>query len=174
MGVMPFFRYFPLFFRRILEFSYFESQFFRYVNPQFSVIRTPRVSFPLLLERNLGIVGWLLNIRGRPSPSQHSKMPPGGAMQEFVYPTIATVMDLPIEEQAKYADHICVSSAQDLEFCRDQLPTGDPCFRMWNATSFGNVAFLAVHGHEETRAAYAKLLEQARAYHKFAGACAVM
>jgi hypothetical protein len=45
---------------------------------------------------------------------------------------------------------------------------------MWNVTSFGNLAFLASNGHPDTRAAYAELLRQGRAYDKDAGACTLM
>ena len=78
------------------------------------------------------------------------------------------ILRLPIDEQAKYADHICGAFAHDLTFCKQQLDTlGDnPRYERWNATSIGNCAYMALHGCPETRAEYASVLERGARYFK--------
>lgn len=57
----------------------------------------------------------------------------------------------PVEEQAKHADMVCVSIADDAELCRKAgiTPTWDAdSFQNMNSTSFGNVAYLALHASD--------------------------
>jgi hypothetical protein len=73
-----------------------------------------------------------------------------------------TILDQPIHVQAKYADIICVMNSQNVEFARDQLVGFDqsPQFNMWNLTSIGNCAFMALRTVPEYRDGYKKMLEK--------------
>ncbi len=68
-----------------------------------------------------------------------------------------SVVSEPIEAQAKYADVVCISSGADASFCEEQLahirkafPHGPPN----NTTGVGNIAYLALHGHQKSREEY--------------------
>lgn len=61
-----------------------------------------------------------------------------------------TLPFLPIEEQAKYADAICIENADKMHFLLQQFSNFNPYafaqFEGWNATSIGNSAYIALHG----------------------------
>ena len=87
-------------------------------------------------------------------------------MHPSMWPSISEVIDLPIERQAQYADQICVQNAKNLQFCRGQLAgfRENPQFHLWNATSIGNLAYMALYGCEETRKDYRMLLDRGVAH----------
>jgi hypothetical protein len=64
------------------------------------------------------------------------------------------VLAWPIESQAACADAICIMHANDAAFCEQQLRTirqNFPHSPPINTTGVGNLAYLAVHGHEGSR-----------------------
>lgn len=64
------------------------------------------------------------------------------------------VVALDVEEQAEYADSICVGSADDEEFCRSQLSSMQETFPTTlpsNTTGVGNLAYLSLHAHTTYR-----------------------
>lgn len=58
------------------------------------------------------------------------------------------------EEQAKAADRVCKSMASNNVFLEDQRANMNTSSDNWNATSIGNMAYLALHCSEEHRAFY--------------------
>ena len=62
----------------------------------------------------------------------------------MAYPTWSGLLSMPIKEQAKYADGICVRHAFDRAFLADALSEGNH-FEDWNRTSVGNMAFVALY-----------------------------
>lgn len=72
----------------------------------------------------------------------------------------------PIHTQARYADIICTHHAKNPDFCEDQLQQMPTRVTFFNATSIGNLAYMALHAHpayiEEFRKCYGVFLEQAR------------
>lgn len=79
-----------------------------------------------------------------------------------MWPSIQEIINLPIERQAQHADQVCGTNARNLSFCRGQIAgfATDPQFHRWNATSIGNLAYMALYGCEETRGEYKKLLDR--------------
>ena len=73
------------------------------------------------------------------------------------------VWTLPIEEQAKYADGVCRANVNNIDFHERQLNdvrSVTPNYPMWNTTSVGNVAFLALNAPTESyRQKYQEMLE---------------
>lgn len=62
-----------------------------------------------------------------------------------------------LAEMAKYADHVCAQNASSRTFC---APTDNPeeTYQLWNGTSVGNAAFLALYGHSDFRQDYRAIL----------------
>ena len=82
------------------------------------------------------------------------------------WPSLSAILDLPIEEQATYADSVCARGARILPFCQGQLAglADNPQYHLWNTTAVGNLAFMSLHGCEETRDAYKRILDEATVY----------
>lgn len=77
--------------------------------------------------------------------------------------TIEEFIELPIEEQAKYADPICKEYGNDEEFMENQFTVGfdDPLkFYLWNITSVANMAYLVIDGHPEYRERSKEILDK--------------
>ena len=64
-----------------------------------------------------------------------------------------------IEEQAKAADHVCKSMASNSVFIGQQRVRLDTSGDDWNATSVGNMAYLALHCSQEHREFYKQAYE---------------
>lgn len=73
----------------------------------------------------------------------------------------------PIEEQALFSDGVCRNHASSSVFCEDQLPKGPIEVTFFNATSVGNLAYMALYCHEDYRdrfkAYYDEALKQTKA-----------
>lgn len=64
-----------------------------------------------------------------------------------------------IEEQAKAADRVCKSMASNNDFLTGQRVRLDTSTDSWNATSIGNMAYLALHCSQEHRDFYKQAYE---------------
>lgn len=51
----------------------------------------------------------------------------------------------PLEKQSEYADNICRVSVNNPEMLSDLVPESFADLSKWNATSFGNLAYIALH-----------------------------
>ena len=51
----------------------------------------------------------------------------------------------PLEKQAQYADNICRVSVNNPEMLSDLVPESFSDLSQWNATSFGNLAYIALN-----------------------------
>jgi hypothetical protein len=72
-----------------------------------------------------------------------------------------SILDLPLEEQAQYADAICRNFASDIVFHQQQLNGfGENNFHMWNTTSIGNIAYMSLHAPEPYKQQYKKIFEE--------------
>lgn len=60
-----------------------------------------------------------------------------------VYPKISEIINLPIIEQSKFADAVCVENVNNPEILK--TIDDEPNFKLWNATSIGNLAYIAIH-----------------------------
>jgi hypothetical protein len=69
---------------------------------------------------------------------------------EAVFPKIAF---MPIQEQAKYADRVCMNNVNNESMLRDLLTPQNP--KNFNTTSIGNMAYIALHCKVPLAAAYA-------------------
>ena len=74
----------------------------------------------------------------------------------------AYVHQLPLEQQALFADGVCKQRAKDPDFCTNQMPQqGEEKFHVWNTTSVGNCAYLAINGPtQEIRDGYRESVER--------------
>lgn len=66
------------------------------------------------------------------------------------------------EEQARYADGVCVANANSTEFHNRQLKhvrDRGPNYPVWNTCSVGNTAYMALHAPPEYREEYKQLLQ---------------
>jgi len=72
-----------------------------------------------------------------------------------------------IEEQSEYVDGICKAMCLNDEFVKDQMNSSrqKQSFELWNTTSVGNCAYMALHCNDENARKYYKdLLEQYKQY----------
>lgn len=70
------------------------------------------------------------------------------------------ILDLHVELQANRADHICVKNCMDEDFLQAQISSRDRIFYLWNSTSVGNTAHLALYVHPKYRTYYKEMLEE--------------
>jgi hypothetical protein len=56
-----------------------------------------------------------------------------------------------MEEMAKYADHVCANHARDIDFNRRMSSSKVEKHELsnLNGTSFGNIAYMCIHGHPD-------------------------
>lgn len=61
------------------------------------------------------------------------------------------IFDYPVEEQARYADRVCMDNCKDLEFLAKEFSDSndDSWFENYNATSVGNLAYVALYAPEK-------------------------
>lgn len=80
------------------------------------------------------------------------------------------IVELPIEEQATYADRICVMNVNHDMVTRSFDKTNEEIkksFHIWNATSVGNMAYIALYCNDTTiRARAVQLLQDYTEYVK--------
>lgn len=80
------------------------------------------------------------------------------------YPKISEIINLTVVEQSRFADPICVNNVNNPIILKavDEKPN----FIVWNATSIGNIAYIAVHcnGNYYRQKAY-DLLREFKAYY---------
>ena len=71
-----------------------------------------------------------------------------------------------IYTQAQYADVICTHNADLADFCEEQLQQMPIKVTFFNATSIGNLAYMALHAHpayvDKFHQCYMVFLEQAK------------
>ena len=74
---------------------------------------------------------------------------------------------LPREEQAKLADFVTVANCSRPGWCRGAGLFGSGNFELWNVTSIGNLAYIALHATDEKERDQAEQhLKAAEAYFK--------
>lgn len=70
--------------------------------------------------------------------------------------------NMTIEDQARYADAICVANVNSTDFHNRQLKhvrDHGPNYSVWNTCSVGNTAYMALHAPPEYREEYRQLLQ---------------
>jgi hypothetical protein len=74
------------------------------------------------------------------------------------------IHELPLEQQALFADQVCKTRARFLGFAQEQAPVlGYESFHIWNTTSVGNCAYMALHAPTpELREKYRSAVERYR------------
>ncbi len=78
-------------------------------------------------------------------------------------PVFEKISWMPIAEQAKFADGVCKANAKDVGFCFKQTGAFErnPQYDVWNSTSIGNLAYMALYSCPEYRDRYSTMHEKA-------------
>ncbi len=64
------------------------------------------------------------------------------------FPTLKEMTYYTLEENARYADPICIKYSKDPQFCIEQIQPEEPTedmYRLINETAVGNSAYMAIH-----------------------------
>ncbi len=71
---------------------------------------------------------------------------------EQLWPT--GILQMKLDQQATFADIVCIQNANDYRFCKDQIKSIRalfPLFPPTNTTGLGNLAYLSKYAHPEFR-----------------------
>jgi hypothetical protein len=85
-----------------------------------------------------------------------------------IFGSLPDLLDMPLIEQARYADHICVEGVdQGSDWIKEQICDDEFAPEGWNSTSVGNIAYVALHYRDaECRAVALDQLNRYVAWYK--------
>jgi|SRR6185437_4576428 len=70
------------------------------------------------------------------------------------------IVDMPIKEQAKYADSVLRNNVKNKKWLENQLKDSNPEYNKWNTTSVGNTAYICLYASEKKHRKKAEKLLQ--------------